>query len=140
MNAKILLSCLVAVMTAPLLLAHGDSSCGGGDDEFEFGPPTGATCPPEGTTLTFADFAEPFFESYCQRCHSSNVVGDDRQGAPSDHNFDTIVEAKSLKDHIDWTTGAGPDATNEIMPPGGPTPTLEERQNLSIWLACDDAT
>ncbi len=139
MNSRKLLPCLVAVMMAPMLLAHGDSSCGG-DEEFEFGPPTGAVCPPEGTTLTFESFVEPFFESYCQRCHSVDVVGDDRQGAPSDHNFDTFVEAKSLRDHIDWTTGSGPDATNELMPIGGPKPTIEERKQLSEWLACDDAT
>lgn len=136
MNSKPLLSCLLAVIMSPLLFAHGDSSCGG-DDGFEFGPPTEASCPDDGTDLTFANFAEPFFANYCTRCHSIDVQGADRQGAPSDHNFDTPIEARGLADHIDWTTGSGPAATNEIMPPpGGDSPTREERAQLSTWLAC----
>lgn len=137
MKTKRILHSALAIFMAPLLLAHGDSSCSCGDEGFEFGPPTGAVCPSEGTNLTFDNFADPFFEQYCRRCHSADVVGDDRLGAPSDHNFDTVIEARSLKDHIDWTTGSGPDATNEIMPVGSPAPTLEEREQLSEWLACD---
>ena len=124
-------------MLLPLLMGHG-GGCGGDDDpSIEFGPPTGAVCPPGGTDLTFEDFGQPFFETYCLRCHSVEVTGADRQGAPADHNFDTQFEALAFKDHIDFMAGAGPDAVNEQMPLGEPTPTLEERQSLSEWLACD---
>ncbi len=135
MNSKTLLPCLLAVMISPLLFAHGNSSSCGGSG-FEFGPPTEAVCPDEGTDLTFENFGEPFFTAYCARCHSIEVEGADRQGAPSDHNFDTPIEARGLADHIDWTTGSGPGATNEIMPPSGAVPSVEEREQLSVWLAC----
>ena len=130
---------LALVLALPLLLAHGDGGCGGEDDDgaIEFGPPTGAVCPDGGTELTYANFGAPFFETYCQRCHSADVTGADRQGAPADHNFDSQFEALAFKDHIDRMAGAGPDAVNEQMPIGQPVPTLEERQQLSEWLACD---
>jgi hypothetical protein len=53
-----------------------------------------------------------------------------------DHNFDTIIEAQGLAEHIDRKAASGPDATNELMPIGDPTPTLDERQQLSEWIAC----
>lgn len=128
-------TCLV-LGTLPLLMAHGDGCCSG-DAKIEFGPPTGVVCPPGGTTLTYENFGQPFFGAYCLRCHSDQVTGDDREGAPWDHNFDTQFEALALKDHIDWMSGAGPNAVNDQMPPDDPKPSLEERQQLSEWLACD---
>ncbi len=123
----------------PLLLGHGESGCGcsGEEAKIEFGPPTETVCPPEGTQLTYDNFGEAFMEDYCLRCHSIDVEGADRQGAPSDHNFDTRLEVLALKEHIDWMTGAGPGAVNEQMPPSGNAPSLEERTQLSTWLACD---
>jgi hypothetical protein len=126
---------LVVLLALPLLLGHGDG-CGCGDGGVEFGDPTGAVCPDEGTTLTYENFAAPFMAAYCVRCHSSEVTGADRNGAPSDHNFDTHFEIVAFTDHIDWMTGSGPDATNTQMPPDGSKPSLEERQKLSEWLAC----
>ena len=46
------------------------------------GPPTGATCPPDGTTLTYDSFGAPFMATYCTRCHATTLRGADRQGAP----------------------------------------------------------
>lgn len=100
-----------------------------------FGPPTGATCPPD-STLTYETFAMPFMTRYCTKCHSSDLVGDQRHGAPSFHDFDTRFGIKAVADHIDETTAAGPEATNEGMPPESPYPTLEERRALGEWLAC----
>lgn len=102
---------------------------------LELGPPTATVCP-EGSTLTYEGFGRPFMESYCLRCHSASVTGAAREGAPSDHNFDTPIELQGLADHIDRMAGVGPEATNEIMPVGDPQPTLEERQQLAEWLAC----
>ena len=55
-----------------------------------------------------------------------------------------------IPEHIDQWAGAGPAATNTIMPParcpstpGGPLdrdcpqPTLQQREDLSVWLACE---
>jgi hypothetical protein len=132
-----LLAMVMLLLGLPLLMGHGDG-CGCGEEpSIELGPPTGMVCPPSGTSLTYEDFGEPFMAAYCLRCHSVNVTGADRNGAPGDHNFDTQFEALALKDHIDQMAGSGPDAVNMRMPVGDPTPSLEEREQLSEWLACD---
>jgi hypothetical protein len=100
------------------------------------GPLTGATCP-NGSTLTYENFAKQFFSSYCLSCHSERVVGAARMNAPGDHNFDTLAEIELLAGHIDQLAGSGPAATNVKMPPRGATPTDEERKMLSAWIACD---
>lgn len=100
------------------------------------GPPTESVCPPT-STLTYESFGQPFMQMYCQRCHSAAVTGEARMDAPADHNFDSLEEILPLAEHIDGQAGAGPAATNELMPIGAPTPTLEERQQLAEWLACE---
>ena len=100
-----------------------------------FGQPTEATCPPT-STLTWASFGQPFMTRYCTRCHAADVVGADRQGAPSFHDFDTVFGVRAVRVHIDETTAAGPAAVNTSMPPDGDRPTLAERQQLGEWLAC----
>ena len=102
-----------------------------------FGPPTESPCPPTGTTLTYESFGKPFMAAYCTRCHDSKLRGEDRQGAPSFHDFDTIFGIRAVSDHIDETTASGPAATNDSMPPDKPAPTLAERQQLGEWIACD---
>lgn len=121
----------------PLALAIALSlgaSCHHDHDEA-IGPPTGAVCPTQ-ETLTYANFGQGFMATYCLRCHSSSVSGSARQGAPSDHNFDSIGDIRSLADHIDQYAGAGPAAVNTAMPDNGLAPTEAERRKLSEWLAC----
>jgi hypothetical protein len=123
---------------AALLLSqmgHGDGCCS--EESSIFGPPTQATCPPTGTTLTYQNFAKPFVEKYCTQCHHSDLMGAARQGAPTFHDFDTLSGIKSVSEHIDQTTASGPAATNEGMPEFDPKPTLAERQQLGEWIACD---
>lgn len=112
------------------LLAAG---CG---TDTVFGPPTQSVCPPGGSTLTYTNFAQPFMETYCTRCHAQNLTGADRHGAPSFHDFDTLFGIKAVSDHVDETTAAGPAATNTGMPGDGKEPTLEERKQLGEWIAC----
>ena len=128
--------------TLVLALAIG---CGGDDDDHDHGeddhggqvgPETGTECPDGGTALTYENFGQQFVSTYCLRCHSVDVEGDDREDAPSDHNFDTRFECEALADHMDQKAGSGPDSTNEEMPPSAPRPTTEERAMLSEWLAC----
>jgi len=102
-----------------------------------FGPPTESVCPPGGTQLRYETFAKPFMEAYCTRCHDSKLRGEDRMGAPSFHDFDTIYGIRAVSDHVDETTASGPAATNKSMPPDKPAPTLEERAQLGEWIACD---
>lgn len=105
--------------------------------ESVFGPPTESVCP-QGSTLTWDNFGQAFMERYCTRCHSSELKGAARQGAPSFHDFDTRFGVKGVANHVDETTASGPAATNTGMPPsGGAKPTLEERQQLGEWIACD---
>lgn len=106
--------------------------------------PTGTTCPPS-STLTYANFGQAFFGTYCLRCHSASVTGDARHGATPGVNFDTVG---GIRDHactIDAFAGSGPNGTNTFMPfditatnPSPPEqfPTVPERASLSQWLAC----
>jgi uncharacterized membrane protein len=107
-------------------------ACDAGDDE---GTPSGALCPDD-STLTWDSFGQQFFADYCTRCHSSELTGAQRQGAPNDHNFDTVQAVRAEIDHTDAEAAAGPDAVNTSMPIGGPTPTEAERMKLGEWLAC----
>jgi hypothetical protein len=122
---------------------HDDEAAGSGavhehsdehGDEM-VGPLTGAKCPSD-SALTYDNFGKDFLGAYCLRCHSQSVSGDARMMAPSDHNFDTLLDIELLASHIDQLAGAGPDATNVKMPPSGAKPTDEERKKLSEWLAC----
>ncbi len=101
-----------------------------------FGPPTEAECPPAGSTLTYGNFGKPFMESYCTRCHSSELVGSARKGAPSFHDFDSLFGVKAVSEHVDETTASGPASTNTGMPPDGAKPTAAERKQLGEWIAC----
>jgi cytochrome c5 len=110
------------------------AACGGGDEEH--GEPTGATCP-EGSTLTYESFGAQFMEDYCTRCHDSALTGEDRNGAPLDHDFDTLAGVLAVADHIDEYAAAGPNAVNTLMPPRAPSPSEEQRRQLGEWLACE---
>jgi hypothetical protein len=108
----------------------------GCDTDSVFGPPTESVCP-DNSTLTWDTFGQNFMVRYCTRCHSSELKGAARHGAPSFHDFDTRFGVKGVANHVDETTASGPAATNKGMPPDGAIPTLEERQQLGEWLACD---
>ncbi len=99
------------------------------------GKPTESVCPAQ-STLTYANFGQAFFTTYCQRCHASSVTGAARMGAPADHVFDQVQDIQLLSEHIDELAAAGPAAVNTAMPPNGPSPTQTERLQLGEWLAC----
>lgn len=122
---------VLAVLVLGSQMGHG--GCGGDDDVF--GPPTESTCP-EGSTLTYNNFGKNFMTKYCTRCHSSELMGEDRQGAPTFHDFDTLYGIRAVSNHIDETTAAGPAAINDGMPVDGPSPTKDERYQLGEWIAC----
>jgi len=131
MRSTLLGSCALIVATAGLV-ACGQST----DPSGSSGQATGATCP-QGSELTYETFARDFMESYCTRCHASSLRSADRQGAPSDHNFDTLAGLRATDpEHIDEQAAAGPNANNTAMPPTAPTPSNAERQKLGEWLAC----
>src|SRR5262245_23295403 len=106
------------------------------DDHTHEGTASAAVCPTT-QTLTYENFGKGFMQSYCLRCHSENVTGAARNGAPADHNFDHLDEIQGLKEHIDEHAAAGPTVVNTEMPPDAPLPTVDERRKLGEWLACD---
>lgn len=99
---------------------------------------TDSACPPT-STLTYDNFGKPFMQAYCTRCHASTLHGDDRQGAPVFHDFDSLVGILQVANHVDSYAAAGPSAENDRMPNEGPVPTLDERYRLGEWLACERA-
>jgi hypothetical protein len=121
-----------ALVVLGLAVGIGAASCG---DEPLFGPPTESVCPPT-QTLTYDNFGRPFMEAYCTRCHDSRLMGEDRMGAPSFHDFDTLFGIRAVSNHVDETTAYGPAAMNDSMPPDGAKPTDAERVQLGEWIAC----
>lgn len=126
------------------MLALGAAAgCSAGDDapaacaeSTVEGGPTRSTCPPD-STLTYENFAQPFMDDYCTRCHSSMRTGEARKCAPLDHDCDTEAGIFAIAAHIDEVAAAGPNSVNTAMPPSGPLPTEEERRQLGEWLACN---
>lgn len=97
---------------------------------------SGATCPP-GSTLTYTSFAKGFVDTYCVRCHSSQLAGEEaRQKAPEGVDYDTHDGVRANADKIDERAAAGPDSINDSMPPDGALPTEEDRRRLGEWIAC----
>jgi cytochrome c5 len=125
----------LAVGLLLVTMGHEGGCCGGTPDNGVFGPPTGATCP-QGSTLTYESFGMQFMTSYCTRCHSSELTGTARQGAPAFHDFDTVEGVRAVADHVDQTAAFGPEAQNQSMPPSGSRPSAAEREMLAEWLAC----
>ncbi len=127
---------LPVIVAALACMAHGGEGCGhDGTTTGTLGPVTQAVCPPQ-QTLTYANFGRSFLSTYCLRCHAVAVQGAARMNAPSDHNFDTLIDIRGLAMHIDQKAGSGPAGTNTSMPTTDPRPSLEERKKLSEWLAC----
>ncbi|HVZ36186.1 MAG TPA: hypothetical protein VG963_27350 [Polyangiaceae bacterium] len=120
----------------------GLAACGGddqdddSDESAEVGPPSGATCPAD-SMVSYDSDIKAFMMSYCTKCHATNVPAAQRNGAPSDHNFDTELGIINEATHIDEAAAAGPTITNTMMPPKGyPAPSVAERQKLGEYLAC----
>jgi hypothetical protein len=97
---------------------------------------TGAVCPPGGTSLTYAGFGRPFMTAYCTGCHESARTGNARDGAPSDHNYETLEGVRTWASDIDAHAAGGPNVVNVLMPPDVPRPSTAERLQLGEWLAC----
>ena len=82
-------------------------------------------CPPGGTSLTYQNFGEGFFDAYCIRCH----------GGPNGYSsraFTTVDDIRANADRI----FANAAADNTAMPPGPDGPPASERAELADWLAC----
>lgn len=88
------------------------------------------SCPPEGTELTYDNFAVGFFDGHCNTCHS--VDAHDRRGAPVAYVFDTFDQVYATRERVFLRSAAD----NVSMPPGPDDPGEEERWQLAEWIAC----
>jgi uncharacterized membrane protein len=86
-------------------------------------------------SITWDSWAEDFFATYCTDCHSSELEGAARHGAPETANFDTFEGVEARWNYIiEMATGLNP-----RMPPTNPEPTDKEREILYAWLWCEFA-
>jgi hypothetical protein len=109
-----------------LLAAASVTACGGDDDPALPDASIADATPP----VTYANFAQGFFETYCYDCHGA---GD----ALRDYTMLSMIRAEQDKIRC----GVSPTAlTNcsiaaEMFPVGsGPKPTREERLELVRWI------
>lgn len=82
-------------------------------------------CPQGGTTLTYDNFAKPFFDGYCVRCH----------GGPNGYSSRSFTDVDTIRAQAaDIFRNAAEDNTS--MPPGPDNPPQDERYKLAEWLSC----
>ncbi len=80
---------------------------------------------------TWASFGEGWLATWCTTCHSSELEGELRGGAPDGLDFDRWEDVVLVQDLV--AGAALGDAPR--MPPGG-GPSEAERASLAAWLAC----
>lgn len=83
---------------------------------------------PEGSTVAWED-VEPLFSEHCNSCHSTDLTGLDRAGAPVGYDYDTMEAARS---HPNWTWA---EVKLGHMPPSGSLSEVEQ-ELIREWLAC----
>lgn len=89
-----------------------------------------ADAPVDASVDDWESFAQPFFETYCLRCHHSSLpAGEMRQFAPVDLNFDDPAVIRDNGARIRRAVGEF-----EFMPPNNPLPTDDERDRLVAWI------
>ena len=64
------------------------NACGGSEEEVDV-----TAC--NADTVSYDIYIQPLVANNCLGCHSSSVEGDDRNGAPSNINFDSYDELSS---------------------------------------------
>jgi uncharacterized membrane protein len=80
----------------------------------------------------YATLAQPFFETYCVRCHESVKTGAARNRAPLGLDWDQEASVRSHLPEIRDAVGV----TN-FMPFSAPFPSCEERARLVRWIDAD---
>ena len=92
--------------------------------------PSLGSCPP-GAEANWQEI-QPFFASYCHRCHHSAIQGPQRGGAPIQSNFDTAELVDQALTRIYWRSAHD----RHSMPPSPPSPNAAEREKLGQYLSC----
>lgn len=78
---------------------------------------------------TYSDFAQPFFGDYCTRCHSSELTGAERNGAPTGLDWDVEQTVRDNLSRIRHQVGV-----SQAMPLSAPYPSCAEREALVRWI------
>jgi uncharacterized membrane protein len=78
---------------------------------------------------TWANYARGFFSAYCNRCHSSQLTGLGRNGAPHGFDWDSEAVVRAQLDFIRGDVGE-----SNYMPPDDPKPSCAERRRLVRWI------
>ena len=76
-----------------------------------------------------AEISQGIMQSYCTSCHSAQLTGKARYGAPPEVNFDSLAGVRQ------WSAESAAYIQSQGMPPGGGM-SEEERNRLSAWLEC----
>jgi cytochrome c5 len=129
---------------AVLLILIVVSSCGGDDfgSSGKKGRPLGpagnelenalqpALACKQGTRLTYENYGSAFMTRYCSSCHSDQIAGKERGGAPVAANFDNHVDIKTWRSRIYVQAVAG-----TAMPPFNLL-SPDERKVFGEWIKC----
>lgn len=113
-------SILACAITVPLAA----SGCGGGGDDDG-----GFTVDCSGDVPSYSELT---ILDTCTGCHSSELDGVEREGAPEDINFDTYEAA--VDSSID---AVGVLSNGSMPPPGVAQPSAAQKQAFYNWAGCD---
>lgn len=97
------------------------------------GCPTAEPLDVEGdcAVLTWENYGEGEMRNWCTGCHSSGVVGANRNGAPSGVDFDDLVGVREHRERI-LARATGDNPTMPLVGGGD----AEDRERLRQWLEC----
>lgn len=94
----------------------------------EVDTPTEKSC--EDNTINYHTVGQPFLRTYCTSCHSAQLDGAARFGAPANVNLDTLRDARNFAARI----RARSLDSNTMPPTGGIQPY--EKELIAQWLDC----
>ena len=104
------------------------------DDTDNLALPTGDSDADPCADYTWETVGEPFVLTWCAACHSAEVKGAQRQGAPASVHFDTEEEAVALAPELGFVAARD----RPTMPPSG-GPDADTRARFATWVACVSA-
>jgi len=108
------------------VLVPGLAACGDKLDGVQIGAP-GASGDVSLTSSFWCAPVRSFFDTYCTRCHSTTVLGSDRNGAPAAVNFNDCDGVLARRDRVVQVLGSG------YMPPADPKPGDGDKDLVRQW-------
>jgi len=81
-----------------------------------------------GQTATYQQEIKPILDTLCTGCHSSQLSGAARNGAPVTVDLDTFQAASKTAEQSNVRL------QNETMPPSGTVASAAQKETFSCWL------